>query len=51
MKEKKQSISIPVGKSKHISIMNGTQELKSFYPDPNADVVIDITITEIFENK
>lgn len=47
MKEKKQSFSFTIGKSKRISIMEGTREIKSFMPDPNSDVIIDLTITEI----
>jgi len=48
MKERKQSRSMAIGKSKRISIMNGTQEIWDFRPDPNADVIVDVTISEIF---
>lgn len=47
MTQKKQSFSIPLGKSKRIAIMDGTKEIRAFVPDANADVIIDITVTEI----
>lgn len=50
MPEKKQSYSIPLGKSKRIAIMDGTKEIKAFVPDANADIIIDITVTEITPN-
>ena len=51
MPEKKLSWSFPIGKSKRIAIMNGTREVKAFVPDPNADVIIDLTVTEITPTK
>jgi hypothetical protein len=50
MIERKKSFSIPIGQSKRIVLLNGTKEVWGTTPDPDAQNIIDITITEVTKN-
>lgn len=47
MKEIKKSFSIPVGRTNLITVFADTKQIVSHKPDQLADVIIDVTITEI----
>jgi hypothetical protein len=52
MNEKKQSFDFTVGKSDSLVLMSGTKQIWQFTPDKNANVVVNILVTEIFpDNK
>ena len=50
MKEVKHSFIIPIGKSKRISVLDMTKEIWSFVPNPDAKLILDINVSEIFVN-
>ncbi len=47
MTEKSNSYSFPVGKAKLITVNADTKQIISYSPDPLADVIIDVKVTEI----
>ncbi len=47
MPEKTQSFQLNLGHSKRISLLSGTVEVFQFTPQPEADVTVEIKITEV----
>lgn len=51
MKEKKQSFDFPIGKSKNLILLSGTEQIWQYTPDRNNDVIVNINVTEIFPKE
>ncbi len=50
MHESKRSWSIPLGKTNLVTVFADTKQILSHKPDQLADVIIDVTVTEILKD-